>query len=135
TYLSRGEDDDAWQLVTTVISTTAVVVGGAALLLVFLARPLMELLVPGRDPAFKDLAAELTRVMLVSPVFFSISGFVTSVLQSHQRFGWAVIAPVTYNLGIIAPAVLLAPWLGIYAAAHGVVPGAALHLAVQVPPA
>ena len=71
------------------IVIAAVGVGTACLILAFFARPLMEIVVPGWDPAFKDLAAELTRLMLISPVIFAMSGFVTSVLHSYQRFAGA----------------------------------------------
>ena len=71
--------------------------------------------------------------MLVSPVLFALSGFVTSVLQSYQRFGWTALAPVSYNLGIIVAAVALHSGFGIDAAAIGVVLGATLHLLIQLP--
>jgi putative peptidoglycan lipid II flippase len=132
-YLSRGEDDQAWRMVNTVLAVAAVAIGMTALALMFFSRPLMELVVPGRDAAFKDMAAEMTRIMLISPVIFALSGFVTSVLQSYNRFGWAALAPVSYNLGIIIGAVVLAPSLGIFGAAYGVVFGAVLHLLVQLP--
>jgi len=122
-------------MVSTVLTVSALGVGAVAVVLMFLARPLMEIVVPGRDPAFKDLAAELTRIMLVTPAVFAVSGFVTSVLQSNRRFGWAALAPVSYNLAIILCAVLLAPWLGIFAPAVGVVLGAFAHLVIQIPPA
>jgi putative peptidoglycan lipid II flippase len=132
-YVSRHEEAEAWRLVNTVLAVAAIGVGIAAVALVFLARPLTELVVPGRDAAFKDLVAHLTRMMLVSPVLFALSGFVTSVLHSYQRFGWAALAPVSYNLGIIVSAVALHSTLGIDAAAIGVVLGAALHLLIQIP--
>jgi putative peptidoglycan lipid II flippase len=133
TLLGRGERDAAWRLVNTVITVAGISLGLVAAVLALFSRPLMEVVIPGRDPAFKDLAASLTRIMLVSPALFAMSGFVTSVLQSYQRFGWAALAPVFYNLAIISTAALLTPWFGIYAAAYGVVLGALLHLLIQVP--
>ncbi len=133
TYMSRGEDREAWRLVNTVLGIAAVGVGLTAVVLMFLAHPLMEIVVPGRDQEFKQQAAGLARIMLISPLIFALSGFVTSVLHSYQRFGWAALAPVLYNLGIIVAAVLLTPYLGITGAAIGVVIGAMLHLVVQYP--
>jgi putative peptidoglycan lipid II flippase len=53
-------------------------------------------------------------------------------MQSMRRFIGFALAPVFYNLGIIAGTVLLSPMLGIYGAAIGVIVGAMMHLAVQL---
>jgi putative peptidoglycan lipid II flippase len=132
-YLNRPESQSAWRMVNTVLVIAGLAVGSAVLVLVFFARPLMEVIVPGRDAEFKDLAASLTRIMLFSPILFTWSGFLTSVLQSYRRFAWSALAPVSYNLGIIVAGIALAPTLGIYAAAVGVVLGSLAHLLIQVP--
>ncbi len=132
-YVARDKEEEAWRLTNNVITLAAMAVGLVALALFILARPIVGLLVAGRDPAFQDMVADLTRIMLVSPVLFAVSGFAMSVLESYQRFLLAAIAPVAYNLAVIASALLLYYPLGIYGVAVGVSIGAFLHLAVQVP--
>lgn len=78
------------------------------------------------------LLSRLTRVMLVSQLFFGISGFFTSMLQSHRRFLLPAVAPVVYNLSIIF-GTLFSREFGIYAPAFGVVLGAFMHMLVQFP--
>ncbi|HEX9015111.1 MAG TPA: murein biosynthesis integral membrane protein MurJ, partial [Chloroflexota bacterium] len=59
--------------------------------------------------------------------------FVTSILNSFNRFLLASLAPMMYNLSIIAGAVLLGPRIGVYGLAIGAAVGALLHLLVQIP--
>ena len=53
--------------------------------------------------------------------------------DARQHFLLPAFAPVFYNLAIIAGALFLAPTLGIFGLAWGVVAGAVLHFAVQLP--
>lgn len=131
-YLARQDEQAAWRLTSAVMTIGFLAVGAVALVLALFARPLMDWLVPGRDPAFKELTAGLARVMLLSPAIFAVSGFATSVLNSFHRFALAALAPVVYNLGIIVGATALHGF-GVYGLAYGVVLGAAGHLLVQVP--
>src|SRR5262245_34349696 len=93
----------------------------------------MELLIPGRDAAFKDLTASLTRILLITPAIFAASTFCASVLNSYHRFAVAALAPLMYNLAIIGGALFLSRPLGIHGLAIGAVIGAILHLLVQAP--
>lgn len=80
-----------------------------------------------------DLATQFTRIMLIAQFFFAISSFVTGFIQANQRFIIPALAPLFYNLGIIVAVIVLSPWIGLYAAAVGVVFGAFLHLCIQLP--
>lgn len=132
-YLSAGDEAEAWRLSSSAINLAALLTGAIALLLIVFARPVMALVVPGRDAAFQELATGLVRIMLVSPFIFAISGFATSILNTLHRFFWAALAPLMYNLGIIAGTVLLHDRWGIYGVAVGVAAGACAHLLIQVP--
>ncbi|HET7087798.1 MAG TPA: murein biosynthesis integral membrane protein MurJ [Anaerolineae bacterium] len=79
------------------------------------------------------LTANLMRVILISTAIFSVSAVVMSTLQAHQHFLLPALAPILYNLGILAGVILLAPSIGVWGPAIGVVVGAVLHLLVQVP--
>jgi putative peptidoglycan lipid II flippase len=71
--------------------------------------------------------------MLLSPVFVGMGAVVSGLLNSYGRFGVPAVAPLVYNLAIIAAAVVLAPTLGVEGLAIGVVAGSILHLAIQLP--
>jgi putative peptidoglycan lipid II flippase len=89
---------------------------------------------PGFDELQLARTVELTRIMLLSPIFLALGAVATSVLNASGRFAAAAVAPIVYNLAIIAGALLLAPWMGIAGLAVGVVIGAFGHLLVQLRP-
>lgn len=88
-------------------------------------------------PNFSDdqvmLASSMTRIMLIAQFFFAVSNFLSGMIQSYQRFIVPALSPVIYNLGIIFGTVVLSQWFGIYGAVYGVLLGAFLHMAVQIP--
>ena len=134
-YFALGKGEAGWRLTSSAMTLAVLLTLPVVLALGLLARPLVvPAIVPGWDAPSHDLTAELMQIMLVSPVVFAVSGFATSVLNSFQRFAWAALAPVFYNLAIIAAALLARPLgLGIHAVAMGVTAGSLLHLLIQVP--
>ncbi len=75
----------------------------------------------------------MTRIILLSPIFLGISNFFASITQVHKRFFLYALSPLLYNLGIISGVVVLYPIFGLPGLAYGVVLGAFLHMAIQVP--
>jgi putative peptidoglycan lipid II flippase len=73
------------------------------------------------------------RLMLLTPVIFGVSGVLMGILNARQHFLLPALAPILYNLGIIAGAMFLAPSMGVYGLAVGVVAGALGHLLIQIP--
>ena len=98
-------------------------------------------------PAQHALVANLMRLNLIATLTFSISGLVMSGLQANQHFLFPALAPIFYNVGQIFGALVLAPskpysfgpltlpafGLGVYGLVYGVILGAVLHLAIQIP--
>jgi putative peptidoglycan lipid II flippase len=132
-YLMRGEAEEAWRVTSSVINLGILITAAASIVIAIFARPIMDLWVPGQDAEFRELAASLTRVLLVAPILFAVSTFCSSALNSYNRFAVAALAPLMYNLSIIVAALFLSDSLGIHALAVGAVIGALLHLLVQVP--
>ncbi|MGQ9490065.1 MAG: murein biosynthesis integral membrane protein MurJ [Anaerolineae bacterium] len=131
--LARHDLDGAWRMFSAVtnlilfsLTTLAVIAAVAAPWLV------RTLLAPGFTSAQQALTVTLMRWMLVSTVIFGVSGILMGVLNSLQHFLLPALAPVLYNLSIIAAAWFLAPDLGVYGLVIGVVVGAALHMDVQL---
>jgi len=96
------------------------------------ARPLSGL-IAHFSPEKLDLMANLVRLMSIAQLLFTVSAFLTGVLQSQRRFLMPAIAPLLYNIGTIIGVFFLSPSLGIYSAAVGVVFGSILHMAIQIP--
>jgi putative peptidoglycan lipid II flippase len=84
----------------------------------------------GRQEELTDLAIELTRMMLVSAVIFSVSGMFMGILNARRHFLTPALAPMFYNLSIIVAALVSDDVRGL---AVGVVIGSLLHLLIQLP--
>ena len=131
--LGRGRQDAAWRVATSV--TNLMLIGLAVIaLIVFLIAPwLIPIITPGFDEAGWARTIDLTRIMLLSPIFLAIGSVTGSILNARGRFAASAIAPIVYNLAIIGGAVFLAPTMGVTGLAVAVVAGSVLHLLVQVP--
>ena len=132
-YRARGEEDEGWALASSVINLVVIALAGISLLMALAAPWLMPIVAPGFDAETTALTVELTQVMLLSPVFIGLGAVVTGLLQTHGRFGPSSVAPLVYNLAIIAAAILLVPFFGVQGLAIGVVIGSIGHLVVQLP--
>lgn len=132
--LTDGDVRGSWRLASQVINLVFVIVAALCILAAIFAEPLVRATVGyGFAPERQVLTASLMRLMLLTPAVFAVSGIVMGILNAHNEFLLPAAAPVLYNLSIIAGALFLAPRWGIYGLAFGVVIGAFLHLAIQVP--
>jgi putative peptidoglycan lipid II flippase len=131
--LVRRDLDGAWRLFSSIANLVVIVMTVlAAVAALFAPWLVRHLLAPGFSPDQQALTASLMRWMLISTVIFGFSGIVMGVLNSLQHFLLPALAPVLYNLSILAGAWWLAPSLGVYGLVAGVVVGAALHLDIQL---
>ena len=101
----------------------------AAVLFIF-APYLAALVAPG---IAGDNLAVLMRILLLQPILLGASNILASLTQLRHRFVLYSVSPLLYNLGIIFGIAVLYPRMGLPGLAWGVVFGAAMHLALQVP--
>ncbi len=131
--LARKEPQRAREIAERVLNSAVLILtAGAAVLFVF-APLFVRLLAFGYGPQDHDLIINLTRILLLQPIFLGAGGLVIGVLTAHQRFFAQALAPLFYNGAIIVAAAFFAPQFGVSALAWGVVAGAVLHLGVQLP--
>jgi putative peptidoglycan lipid II flippase len=132
--LAKGEDHRAWHVVSTVTNLMLAALVVLAIVIAIGAPVIVPAITPGFDPSQAERTIQLTRIMLLSPIFLALGSVATSVLNARGRFAASAIAPIVYNLAIIGGAIFLAPSLGITGLAVGVVIGSIGHLLVQVGP-
>jgi len=133
-YLARDDQAGGWRLASSVLNLVLLITTTLAVMAALLAPWLVRTAIaPGFDPQRQALTASLMRLMLVTPAVFGVSGVVMGILNARQHFLLPALAPILYNVGILAGAVLLAPTWGVWGLAWGVVAGALGHLLVQVP--
>jgi len=134
-FLTSDDLRGAGRLASAIASWIFVLLISASCLAGIFAYPLVHyILAPGyTDPDQIQTTVTLLRILILCPTFFGLSGLAMGILNAHQRFFFSAMAPVCYQLGMIAGLVLLAPRWGIYGLAWGAVAGAMLHLTVQLP--
>ncbi|OGY16068.1 MAG: murein biosynthesis integral membrane protein MurJ [Candidatus Chisholmbacteria bacterium RIFCSPHIGHO2_01_FULL_49_18] len=131
-YLKRDEQE-ASKLASASINVITLVFLALVIIVFMLSGSLSRLIAPSLDPGSIILLSRLLRIMLLAQVFFALSGFMTAIIQAHQRFLIPALAPIAYNLGIVGGIVFLTPTYGIFGPAVGVVVGAVLHFVIQIP--
>jgi len=131
--LVTGAQARAWSVVSTVTNLMLIGLAVLAVVAFIFAEPMVALITPGFDSAELAHTVELTRIMLAAPILLALGAVATSALNADRRFAASALAPLVYNLAIIAGAVLLSPSLGVSGLAIGVVAGSGGHLLVQLP--
>jgi putative peptidoglycan lipid II flippase len=117
-----------------VLNTLLLAAMSLSILGAIFAFPLVRWLVaPGFSLENQLLTANLMRLTLISTVIFSLSSVIGAVLNTRQHFLLPALAPLLYNLGIIAGAVFLTKPFGIYGLIYGVILGSLGHLLIQLP--
>lgn len=134
TGLLKKDDKAAWHTASSMITVTVLFFLFLGILVFIFATPIIRVLALNQFTKEQvALGASLMRYMLAAQIVLVISSFFTSVLQSFKYFLIPAIAPILYNVGMIAGIVYLSPSYGIYGPAFGVLIGTVLHLLVQLP--
>ena len=132
-YISQKKKDEAWTVASISLNFAFLIFLGLAVLIFLFAGPLYRLIAPGFSSVQILQIANLSRVLLIAQAFFVLSYFLTSVLESLQRFLVPALAPLLYNLGIILGTIFFSSSLGLYAPVIGAVVGAFFHFLIQLP--
>ncbi len=104
-----------------------------SVVLFFLMPSLVTLIAPGFSPDMHDQLLRASRILLLSPIFLGISNIFGVVTQSRRAFVAFGLSPVLYNIGIILGVIVLYPAFGLDGLVAGVVIGAMMHAAIQLP--
>lgn len=131
--LSKKKKDEAFATTNTLINSILLVTIIASIIIFIFAKPITSIIAPGFSPSKIETTAHLTKIMMLSPLFFGLSAIVGGILNSFKRFVSYSLAPIFYNLGIIFGITVLVPRYGVYGLAYGVIIGAGLNLFIQIP--
>lgn len=132
-YRARHDEVEAWKVASSVINLVLIALAALSLVMAIFAPLFVPIVAPGFDAPTTELTVRMTRLMLLSPVFLGLGAVVSGILNGYDRFAVPSLAPLVYNLAIIAAAIFVAPILGVEALAVGVAVGALGHLLVQLP--
>jgi putative peptidoglycan lipid II flippase len=126
------DKEKAFDLANKLLNILTIIVIIITIIFWLLSPLLIPILTPGFDGIKQSTTLDLTRIMLISIVFFSLSTIMAGILNSLKKFFFYSLAPIFYNLGIIIGILYLAPFLGIKGVAYGVILGSFLHFLIQL---
>ncbi len=128
----QQDKERAHHLISSLQTSFLIASSITAAIIFFFIPALLHSMVPGFSSGDRELTVLLTRIMLLSPIFLGLSSILSSVVQSFKRFFSYALAPIFYNLGIIAGIIFFVPPFGILGLGMGVVLGAILHWMIQL---
>lgn len=148
--MSKAGKPEAWRLFSKVANFAFLITSVIALVIAVFSERIVKSqigIAPGFDVEQQALVVKLMRLNLVGTVIFSISGLVMAGLQANKHFLLPAMAPSMYNIGMIIGALIFSPnepyviagislpafGFGVEGLVYGVILGALLHLAIQLP--
>src|SRR5256714_11889785 len=134
--LQEGNYREAFRMASALLFVVSMVVGAITALFVLLAPLVMPLFAPGLKGEIRDLMVALSQILFPILILLGFTGIVVGILNSYDRFAAFAIAPLFWNLTIIAVLVFLAPAFHghnrIYAYAIGILAGTVVQLVIPV---
>ncbi len=102
-HFQKGDKRKMWELSSSLLNLLSIVMLLVAVVIFVFAEPLMRV-VGGNSFTDEQLqnAVTIMRFLSLNPLFFTISGLLSSVQQTMGRFFFFAIAPLFYNISIIA---------------------------------
>ncbi|MBI4079380.1 MAG: murein biosynthesis integral membrane protein MurJ [Candidatus Levybacteria bacterium] len=132
-YLAKEKKEEAYAFSSSLLFFGLIAFSFCALFLFLFPEFFSRIIAPGFDSEHIALMGSLMRIVIFGELLFIVGSFLSTVLQSYNHFFVPGIAAAMYNLGIIIGIVILSPFVGIYAAAYGVILGALIFCLAQIP--
>lgn len=135
--LDQGRRREAFRVASTLLYIILLVLGAITLLFMVCAPWIMPLFAPGLNAQNTALMVGLSQVIFPIVVMLGVTGLVVGMLNALDHFSIPALAPLFWNLAIIACIVILPPMFPdgkeIYAYAIGVVVGTLIQMLMPLP--
>ena len=106
-HLAAGDEEQGWRSFTAIAKPVAVGMTILVVIGMIVARPVITLIAPDFDAEQIDRTVRLTRIVLPAQVFFVVGSLFMAIQYSRERFAIPTLAPIVYNIGIIAGGIVL----------------------------
>ncbi len=135
--LLRGGKQEAFELAQVIFTVLTVVLSAVIIVGTLLSPFLVRVIAFGfaDTPGKAELTTRLTVMMFPFLLLVAVAALAMSILNSFDRFGVPALAPALFNMGSIAAAYLICPFLKepIVGMAWGVLLGGLGQFAIQLP--
>jgi putative peptidoglycan lipid II flippase len=142
-FLEEGREEDAGRFAGAALGILSVVAFGLGLLGLLLAPVIVQVFYPVWLAEKQALTVELIRILFPMTALLAVSAWALGILNSHRRFFVSYVAPVLWNLAMIAVLIACGTVLGwkaqgrdtdlMVALAFGALVGGVLQFAVMLP--
>jgi len=136
-FRQEKTQEELWEFARKFFYTLALVSSVIVLLEVIFAPFIVRIMAPGffGDSEKWELTVRLTRILAPYLIFVSLAAFLMGVLNSFGSFVLPALSPIYFNLAVIAASVFSFHVLKepVYGIAFGVLIGAVLQFACQLP--
>ena len=138
-FLEEGREEEAGRFAGAALGILTAVAAALALGGILLAPVLVRLFFFGWSPEKQALTVTLVRILFPMTGVLVVSAWALGILNTHRRFFVSYVAPVFWNLAMIATLVAGGAWLAlgledlVVALAWGALAGGLLQLGVQIP--
>ncbi len=131
-HLYKHDRKGVWELSSSLLNFLALIMFVLGVIMFVFAGPLIHAMVPKLSAEQLHNATIIMRFIAFNPLLFTISGILVSVQQTFGRFFFYAIAPLIYNISIIASIFLFRDNLGLIGLGLGAFIGSLLQLAIAV---
>lgn len=132
-HLQKGDRKGVSELTASLLNLLAMVMLAVAVVIFIFAEQLIKYIVaPELTPPQLENATTIMRFLAFSPFLFTVSGILMSFQQSLGRFFFFAIAPLTYNLAIIASIFIFHDSIGLVGLGIGALAGGIIQLLVAL---
>jgi putative peptidoglycan lipid II flippase len=131
-YLAQNKEEEGWKVFSIILTGFGSFLALFIIFSIIFAPELVGVIARGRpDPAFRQHVTTMTRIIMPAQFFFFANGMFMAVQFAKEKFAIPALAPLLYNLGIIAGGLLLGSWIGVEGFSWGVLAGAVANFTVQ----
>ena len=130
-HLHKNDRQGVWELSASLLNFLSAIMVGVGIIMLVFAQPLIHYIVaPRLEGEQLHNAVVIMRFLAFNPLLFTITGILTSVQQTMGRFFFYALAPLFYNMAIIASIFIFKDSLGIIGLGVGALAGAIIQLIV-----
>lgn len=130
-HFEKGDKKGAWAISSSLMNLLAIIMAIVGVVIIVFAKPLLHYVVaPGLTPEQLNNAAMIMRLIAFNPLLFTLGGILMSMQQTYGRFFFYAMAPLLYNLSIIASIFIFRNNIGIIGLGIGALAGAMLQLLI-----
>lgn len=128
--LAVGDKKGMWQIANSLLNILAIAMVVVGVVIFVFADKLIGILAPNLPPDHFNEAVKIMRLIAFNPLLFTLSGIITTIQQAFGRFFFFAVAPLFYNLAIIASIFLFRDSLGIVGLGVGALVGGIIQLGI-----